>query len=387
MLASLVVIAGVFVASRDDSEPAVHVTADQPAVTPPGGHDPIDTSTTTVTLAPVEETTTTTAPPATTTTTTRPARTTTTTLATTRTPLMTATDGAWELTRVDTGARRCLELKLGPSTSERLLCDAPSPANLWGEYATVITPTAMAVVGMIDPQVTGLSALMYGGVIAQVGADPSTPGLSYAVGVIENLGGGNPRNGFDLFLRQGEHTLGRARVSLDAGQHPAPPVVTTAPYGVWPGYSKAGYTGFWFGGNEDLGFYDNPSGDGSRCLLWRRLGGTPEAMLLDVCPPASDAVFRFAELRDEGPLPGSVRAAIVVKAPGATRWACTWDTGEPCAFGGTETTMIRDPAGSGLSFLPYFPGAFRRGGDRMTVTVYDGQTVLGEITLDVLPAR
>ena len=44
----------------------------------------------------------------------------------------------------------------------------------------------MAVVGMVDRQVTGLSALMYEGVIAEVGADPSNPGLVYAVGVIKN---------------------------------------------------------------------------------------------------------------------------------------------------------------------------------------------------------
>ena len=103
-------------------------------------------------------------------------------------------------------------------------------------------------------------------------------------------------------------------ISLDPGQHPAPPVMTTPPYGIWPGYSKVSSTGFWFGGNEDLGFYDNPSGDGSRCVLWRRLGGSPEAMLLDVCPSASDTVFRFAELRVEGPLPHLVRAAIVINA-------------------------------------------------------------------------
>lgn len=382
VLATLVVIAGVFATTRDNSEPALHVTADQPAVTPPGELDgsPLFGTSTTVPLSPVEDTTTTTTRPAKTTTTT-------TTVATTRTPVMTATDGAWELIRVDTGSRRCLELRIGASVSDRLLCDAASPADFWGDYATVITPTAMAVVGMVDRQVTGLSALMYEGVIAQVGADPSNPGLVYAVGVIKNLGGVNPRNGFDLFLRQGENTLGRAHISLDPGQHPAPPVMTTPPYGIWPGYSKVSSTGFWFGGNEDLGFYDNPSGDGSRCVLWRRLGGSPEAMLLDVCPSASDTVFRFAELRVEGPLPHLVRAAIVINAPRMTRWTCTWDNGDPCAFYGTEAMVLHDPAGSGLSFLPYFPGAFGRGGDRMTLTVYDGQTALGEIVLDVLPAR
>ena len=376
------VLAGLFAATRDPSEPALHVTADQPAAP-----SSAELGGSVVTTAPEETTSTTVSEPTSTTTTTQPAKpsTTTTATTTTRTPVMAASNGQWQLTRVDAGSRRCLELHVGDFTSGRLLCNAPAPAGLWGDYAIVKAPTATLMVGMADRQVTGLSALMYEGVVGQLGADPSDPALYYAVGQIKNLGGADPRNGFDVFLTQDENTLGRARVSLEAGSHPAPPIVTTAPYGVWKGYRKAGYTGFFYGGNEDVGFYDNPSGDGTRCVLWRRFGGSNEGMILDICPRSADAIFPFAEMRSEGPTSSAVRAAIVVDAPRVTRWTCTWDTGGAC-FYGMDAQTIRDPGGSGRSFLAYFPGAFQRNGDRMTVTAYDGETIVGQITLDVLPA-
>jgi hypothetical protein len=390
-LAPLVVIASLIAGIRDDSEPAVQVSADQPVAPSPGdlnGTVPTDGGTAVVPMPPLE-TTPTTAPPIAPapTTTTQPADpTTTTTLKGTRTPVMTATDGRWKLTRVDTGTSRCLELTVGASTSSRLLCDAPAPAGLWGHYATVSTPIGTVLVAMVDRQLTSMSTLFYEGVIAQLGSDPTNQELYYAVGVVHNLGGSDSSKGLDLFLMEGENTLGRANVSLTAGPHPAPTVVTTAPYGIWPGYRKAGYTGLFYGGNEDVGFYDNPSGDGIRCVLWRRFGGPQEGVILDVCPPPADAVFPFAEVRAEGPIPTAVRAAIVVDAPRVTRWTCTWDTGGACFFYGTDAQVIHDPAGSSRSFLAYFPGAFPRNGDRMTVTAYDGETTLGQITLDVQPA-
>jgi hypothetical protein len=264
---------------------------------------------------------------------------------------------------------------VGAARYDRLLCDAPTPADLWGDYATVTSPIGTVVVAMVDKQLTGMSTLLDEGVIAQFGHD--NRGLHYAVGVMRD----GSRSAIDLFLVQGEHTLGRLNVSLIPGSYPAPAVLTTKPYGLWPGYRKAGYTGLFYGGNEEVGFYDNPSG-GACCVLWRRFGGR-EAVILDVCPASSDALFPFAEVRAEASIP-AVRAAIVVESPNVTGWTCTWDTGGSCF--GTGAQVIRDPAGSGRSFLAYFPGAFSRNGDRVTVTAYDGEMVLGEITLDVRPA-
>lgn len=384
-LVSLVTVAGLVAMTRDDSESTVQVSADQP-IRPSVGNldgslltDPPPPSTT----APVRpESTATTAPP---TTATRPTTTTTPLDETTDTPVMTASDGRWRLSRVAAPGRRCLQLTVGSTTSDKLLCDAPPPAGLWGDYATVSTPIGTVVVAMVDPVLTDMKTLFAEGVFPQFGADPHEGGRHYAVGVIHNLGGASASSPLDLFLMQGENTLGRAPVSLAAGPHPAPKVVTTGVYGTWPGYRKAGYTGLFWGGNEDVGFYDNPSGDGTRCVLWRRFGGPREGTILDVCPPPADAVFPFAEVRTEaGTNGGGVRAAIVVDTPTMTRWTCTWDTGNSC-FGSAGMTIV-DPAGSGRSFLAYFPGAFTRQGDRVTITAYDGSRTLSQITLDVQPA-
>lgn len=297
---------------------------------------------------------------------------------------MTADDGGWTLTRVDTGTKRCLELAVGAHTSGSLLCNAPSPEGFWGRYAIVDTPIGQVVVAMVGGRLTAMKSAFADGVSPKFGVDPTGQDLHHAVGVVKNLGGVNPSQGLDLFLMEGGQTLARANVSLVAGQYETATVVTTAPYGSWVGYRKAGYTGYFWGGNEDVGFYDNPSGDGSRCLLWRRFGGMREGVIADVCPPPTDTLFAFAELRDE---PGSngygVRATVVVDAPAMTHWSCSWDTNASCAFTGQ---IVKDPAGGARSFLAYFPGAFKRDGHRMTITAWDGQRALGEITVDVQPA-
>lgn len=390
-LACLVVAGGIIALSGDDSDPTVQVNAAQPgeptgdalngAIFPPGVPE---------TVPPPEQVlpspTPTTAPPevAPTTTTTKPLASTTSTAPARRTPVMTADDGSWTLTRVDTGSKRCLELTVGANTTGSLLCNAPSPQGLFGRYAIAETPIGPIVVAMVDARPTDMKGMFGDGVIPKFGADPTEQDLHYAVGVVKNLGGGSPSKGLDLFLMEGENTLARANVSLAPGQYEAATLVTTAPYGSWAGYRKAGYAGYFWGGNEDVGFYDDPSGDGSRCLLWRRFGGMREGVIADICPPPTDTVFAFAELRDE---PGSngygVRPTVVVDAPAITRWTCTWDTNNPCAFTGQ---ILKDPAGSARSLLAYFPGAFKKDGNRMTITAWDGQRSLGEITVDVQPA-
>jgi hypothetical protein len=384
-MAVFLVLFGVFVAVRHDSRSALRVSAGRSSDGPTSGTEaPTTTSpegplvTATTAPPPIEPSTTTTEAVA-------PASTTTTgPLPGTRTPVMAAADGTWTLARVDSGSHRCLELEAGTSVTGSLLCDAAPPATLWGDYATVATPIGTVLVAMVDPKVTGLSSIFGGGITAQTGPDPKDATLHYAVGVAGNLGGADTSQGWDLFLMGGENTLGRAVVSLETGPHAPPTIVTTKPYGVWPGYHKAGYTGLFYGGNEDVGFYDNPSGDGSRCVLWRRFGGAREGMILDVCPPVNDSIYPFAEVRDEGPIPGNVRVAVVVATPNVTRWTCAWDTGAECLVSGSGAQVIHDSTGS-LSFLAYFPGAFPRHGDHLTVTAYNGDSTLGSISLDVLP--
>ena len=389
-LASLIAVGGVFAAARtNDAEPSVRVQADQASTAPvTGPHDGLVPDAGAGPVMPPPPDMTTTAPP-------RPETSTSTTLAMasttstaplqgTRTAVMSADDGRWRLTRIDTGSRRCLELTAGSSTTGRLLCDASAPTRLWGQYAIVTTPIGRVVVAMADGQLTGMTTLFGDGVFPKFGADPTGDPLHYAVGVIQNLGGASPEAGLDLFLRQGENTLGRAHISLAPGPHPVPEVVTAKPYGSWPGYRKAGYTGLFWGGNEDVGFYDNTAGDGTRCVLWRRFGGPQEGVILDVCPPPADAIFPFAELRTEGSITDLVRPAVVVDAP-VSRLTCTWDSGAGCVFSGSGAQVMADPAGSGRSFVAYFPGAFQRHGDRMTVTAYNGETTLGQITLAVQP--
>lgn len=300
-----------------------------------------------------------------------------------RTVVASADDGRWTLTRVDDGPRRCLELAASSSTTGRLLCDATAEGQLWGPYATIATPLGPMVVAMVDARVSDLGTLFGGGIGAKLARDPRDQALHYAVGVIGNLGGGRPEDGLDLFLMDAAHTLGRTVVSVTTGDHPAPDVVTAPPYGTWPGYTRAGYTGFFWGGNEDVGFYDDPSGGNHRCVLWRRFGGPAEAVIADECPPPTDTLFPFAQVRTEPQTAELVRPAVVVDSPDATSWSCTWDTGEPCGFSGT---VIADPAGSGRSLLGYFPGAFPRRGDQLTITVSADTRTLGTITVPVRPA-
>ena len=397
-LASLVVIAGLFVITGDGSDPAVQVSANQPGASldrQVNGSIAIDGLTPPVAPpappAPPLDISPTTAPPPlpASTTTTRAVGSTTSTApqAGSRTPVMAADDGQWKLTRVDSGSRRCLELTVRRSTTGRLLCDTPAATGLWGRYAIVDSPIGWVVVAMVDRRLTAIATLFGGGVVdSAFGADPVNQHLFYAVGVIQNLGGSSPDKGVDLFLLQGENTLGRAPISLAAGPHEAPNVVTAAPYGSWANYRKAGYTGLFWGGNEDVGFYDSPSGDGTRCVLWRRFGGPREGVILDVCPASADAVIPFGELWTEpGTNSQAVRAAVVVDAPNITRWGCTWDGDSSCFFAGHDAQVMVDPAGSGRSFLAYFPGAFTRHGDRMTVTLYDNERILTQITLTVQP--
>jgi hypothetical protein len=323
--------------------------------------------------------TTTTGP--TTTTTTDPASTTTTTATTAESgaKVMQADDGSWRLEQVDRAGHRCLQLIAGATRATDLLCNASPPFGLWGGYAAVSTPLGPMVVALVDPAVTGVETLMGQGFTGKVAADPADSALHYAAGVLRDVG---------IFLKGGDNTLGRTAINSSPGPHPAPDVVTTAPYGARPGYRKAGYTGFVWGGNEEVGFYDAPAADGTRCLLWRRFGGSHEGVVLDVCPGATDNRFPLARLLSEAPMATDlVRPAVLVDAPRVTGWSYSWDAAPSSPTGASGPLppeygqVFADPAQPGRFFLGYFPGAIGRQGTELTVTAYDGPTVVGTVTV------
>lgn len=315
-------------------------------------------------------------------------------------PVTVASDpaGAWSLVRHDTSAGACLELRVQTFRSERVLCGA-APAALGqvvGDLITFNTPIGRAVVAIVEPKVEAWGASPYQQQHGPAFQDP-TPARAaygYAAGTGQAIGGG-PASSMQLFFSVGENIIARTSFAIgDKTVSPGQSLTTTdKPYGTWPGYRRAGTTGFYYGGNEEFGFYDGT--DGGRCVLFRRLGGDPEAMLFDVCGPRSaDRPIARATIVPAGP-PYS-NPVLVVLADGlqVVRWTCTTASGASCgatapsssAFFSREAQLVADPAGTGRQLIGSFPGwaADLAGAKEVTVTLYAaGDRQVGQVTIPV----
>lgn len=303
----------------------------------------------------------------------------------------------WALTVMTSSEGRCLEFTVSTFSSGPLLCDAApvAPGSILGDLITFNTPIGRAVVAVVHPSIDGWSTSPYLIRQSKVAPDPVAHRRAYA------YAGGllvapPPLNGsVTLYLRQGDNTV--ARSSFAVGEGVVPPgqsiTHTAMPYGVWPGYRMAGTTGFFWGGNEEVGFYDGPNG--VRCLLYRRLGGDSEAVILDLCAPRSttESILYAKLLPPDTGMPAgrpvvSDSGILVVLVDGlaVTGWRCEVNPGGVCggsSGGPMRTPVIHDPAGSGRSMLGNFPGSLKFG-DAATVTVFplDGTRVLAELVLE-----
>lgn len=315
-------------------------------------------------------------------------------------PVAVASDpaGAWNLVRYDTRAGACLELRVQTFRSERVLCGAApaAPGQVVGDLITFNTPIGRAVVAIVEPKVEAWGASPYQQQHGPAFKDPtpSRAAYGYAAGTGRAIGGGSTSS-MQLFFSVGENIIARTSFAIgDKTVSPGQSLTTTdKPYGTWPGYRRAGTTGFYYGGNEEFGFYDGT--DGGRCVLFRRLGGDPEAMLFDICGPRSpDRPIAAATIVPAGP-PYS-NPVLVVLADGlqVVRWTCTTASGTSCgatapgssASFGREAQLSADPAGTGRQLIGSFPGwaADLAGSKDVTVTLYAaGDKQVGKVTIPV----
>jgi hypothetical protein len=311
-------------------------------------------------------------------------------------PVTVATDpaGAWSLVRYDPSGGACLELRVQTFRSERVLCGAaPAAAGaVVGDLITFNTPIGRAVVAIVEPRVEAWGASPYQQQHGPAFRDPtpSRAAYGYAAGTSRTIGSTN--SSMQLFFSVGENVIARTSFALgDKTVSPGQSLTTTdKPYGTWPGYRRAGTTGFYYGGNEEFGFFDG----GGRCVLYRRLGGEPEAMLFEVCAPRSDRPIASATIVPAGPPYANPMLVVVADGLQVVRWTCTTSAGASCGasapssggFFSRETQLAADPAGSGRQLIGSFPGwaADLAGAKDVTVTLFAaGDKPVGKVTIPV----
>ena len=190
-------------------------------------------------------------------------------------------DGKWALYA---DPSNCVELVLTEATFERLLCGAAAVEGSIGSLVSVNSPVGRIAVAIADPAVSGFGAFARaGGNLypdgGQAGVDPGRPKVAYVAGLVSNT----PGSWVDVTLQAGDQLIGKFLLPPeDRAYRPAELHLTASK--TWPNYRKAGNFGYFFAGNQDLGFYDGASG--RTCLLYRRIGGPSEKLLVDACPPA-----------------------------------------------------------------------------------------------------
>lgn len=284
----------------------------------------------------------------------------------------------WELLAVDDNPDRCLELVVGPWVQGSLLCAAEPATRLIGDVTAVDTPIGRMVVAVVDPSVTSINPVV--GLPGKAGPDRITSTISYAAAQAGAGAGGHLP---ELLLASGDNTIARVILPAKTGLiRPAEmTVVNTPPYGRWDGYRGAGYAGLFFGGNQEVGFYDGP-GD-TTCILYRRLGSRWEELLADACPARQpDRAVAFARLVPT-PVDGPEKSYIVVAVTDrpVTGWRCELPGGAHCG-GGTQVTP--DPKGSGRIALTQFADmATPRGASRITLVLVNGTEEVARDEVDV----
>lgn len=290
-------------------------------------------------------------------------------------------DGIWALYARDFGAERCLELTVrAVFTSDALLCGAPAAQTHVGRLAVVDTPEGRIAVAVVDPSVSAFDPLpQTGGRIwansGQAAADVAEPGMAYGAGIISDRDGA-----VELLIESGEDkiaglTIPRARGTFEASNLN---VRTSAPYGRRPGYRMGTRAGLFWGGHQQLGFYDDDARN--RCVLFARFLGPNERTLFDGCP-ASDASRPavLATLVATGvPDRDQYVQTVVISDSGIDGFRCRLPSGEDCS---SSTTVATDPAGSGRTVVVEFASDIFIGEhDHVILTLLRAGAEVGEVT-------
>lgn len=295
-----------------------------------------------------------------------------------RTRVVADRSAGWDLLVVEDASPRCLELVVGPWSQGSLLCGArPAPAGgSIGSLVALDTPIGRVVVAVVEPSVTALAPEV--GDRGRVGAHPANPAVAYAVA---RPGAGEGGRLPELAVVVGADRVARVFLPVKVGPIDRTELtfVTTPPYGTWPGYRFGDYTGLFFGGNQEVGFYDGRNG--ATCVLYRRFGGPHEEVIADLCPARDDeravVATRLVPVPIGTPEPGYMILAVTDRP--VASWQCERVTGEPCGGG---TRVVADPKGTGRHALVQWvewvtPGPH----DRIVLVLADGQggTVRAEV--------
>jgi hypothetical protein len=253
--------------------------------------------------------------------------------------------GAWSLDIVIDGGHRCVEATVGGRITSSLLCDAPPTTRPIGDVAVLDAGQSQRLlVAVADPAVTRFEGYpREGGATsldtAAVAVDPDHEQPTYLAGIVTAPG---PT---DLLILSPPHTLADLVLPTGVGSVAASSVElhTDGPYGRWPGYRKAGSTGYWYGGVQEVGFYDGP--EGRTCALYRRFG-RPEQLLADLCPsmPAEPGIADARLVVDDAASSAlRLQPVLVVDGP-ATGWRCELSDGRACPI---NPLFLADPKGTG----------------------------------------
>lgn len=213
------------------------------------------------------------------------------------TPTQVAEDPSarWKLYFDD--ATKCAEVVAGAQTFSKLLCGAEpaSATEVIGDAVTFDTPRGRMLVATSDARVTGFSSFPRASGSfehdAAVGVPASVPGLRFVAGVIVP-------QWTDILVRGGVHHLARIVIPPDNRQfgHNELERVLAPPYGAWNGYRRLTSTGYYLGGDQELGFYTHA--DGRACVLYRRFAGAFENVIRDGCMNADAGHLQLATLEN-----------------------------------------------------------------------------------------
>ena len=210
----------------------------------------------------------------------------------------------------------------------------------------MVTTRGRMLLAVVTPDVTafGLPVVTAGyGTSSRVVDDPARPGIRYIAGFVPEV------NDPGVIIRAGEQEVAHLLVPVATVEIPADQldINRAAPYGRWTNYRAAG-TVTTLSSVQVVGFYTGD--DGRDCVLYRRLLGDSEAVLVDECLP--DEIGRDAPfgrlLRDPA---GDYTNLILVVDAGIDGYTCTGCSDL------TDPTVFVDPVRLSRSVIvePYIP--------------------------------